>query len=454
MTQFVFANNVSTQLAAAATSTQNTLTLASAVNLPTLSAGQIMPLTLNDAATGLIFETVYVTAISGATLTVSRAQEGTSAYAWNIGDYAECGPTAGTMGAMLQTSGGNMTGAINEALAPAVASAASPDIWSGAGNSLHITGSTAITGFAAAPQAGARRTLVFDGIVTLTNGANLILPGGANLTTAAGDSCVVLAETTTRFRIVSYTRADGTPLVSMAGTPPAFTASVASSTLTGALGAGQYYFRNASLGAGGSVAASAPASLSLTIPSGATLGAVSGQQSTFVWAILYNGGSPVLAVANLSGGLDMSETGLISTTAISASSTSASVWYSSAAVANSPYRIIGVTQQTEVTAGTYATAPSLVQPVFGAAFSSLAVASETYHPFSMVAGTTYYNTTGKEIKLVINLTNGGSWNAANIGGFPLGPLGTSNVPISYPIPAGASFNFSFTTTTQACYLVY
>lgn len=110
---------------------------------------------------------------------------------------------------LLPLSGGNMSGTINEVLAPAVASAASPDIWSGAGNALHITGTTSVTGFAAAPQPGARRTLVFDGGLTLTNGSNLILPTGANITTRAGDSCVVLAETTTKFRIVSYLRADG-----------------------------------------------------------------------------------------------------------------------------------------------------------------------------------------------------------------------------------------------------
>ena len=97
MTQFVIANNVNTQLAASAASGAPTLTLASSANLPTLSAGQVMPLTLNDAATGQNYEIVYVTAISGVTLTVTRAQEGTGALNWSIGDYAYCAPTAGTV---------------------------------------------------------------------------------------------------------------------------------------------------------------------------------------------------------------------------------------------------------------------------------------------------------------------------------------------------------------------
>lgn len=103
MAQFVIANNVNTQLAAALPSSgagSNTVVLASSANLPTLNTatGQMMPLTLNDAATGAIYETVYVTAISGATLTVLRAQEGTSPLNWSVGDLAFCGPTAGTVG--------------------------------------------------------------------------------------------------------------------------------------------------------------------------------------------------------------------------------------------------------------------------------------------------------------------------------------------------------------------
>ena len=101
ITQYVVADNVSTTLATAASSTATTFTLASAANLPTLSAGQAMPLTMNDAATGLIYEVVYVTAISGVTLTVVRAQEGTGAQNWNIGDYAFCAPTSGTVATSL-----------------------------------------------------------------------------------------------------------------------------------------------------------------------------------------------------------------------------------------------------------------------------------------------------------------------------------------------------------------
>lgn len=93
----VLTNFQNTTLAAASASGSTSFTLSSSANLPTLTAGQIMPLVLNDAATGAIFEVVYVTAISGAVLTVTRAQEGTTAQNWNIGDFAYCSPTAETL---------------------------------------------------------------------------------------------------------------------------------------------------------------------------------------------------------------------------------------------------------------------------------------------------------------------------------------------------------------------
>ena len=103
MTAFVFANYVDTTLAAAASSTATSLSLSSSANLPVLGPGEVMPLTLNDAATGLVYEIVYVTAISGTTLTVERAQEGTTAQNWSSGDYAFVSPTADTVAPVAGT---------------------------------------------------------------------------------------------------------------------------------------------------------------------------------------------------------------------------------------------------------------------------------------------------------------------------------------------------------------
>lgn len=96
MTTFIFVNNVNTTLAGAVSTSATTITLASTANLPTsIPSGSSLAITLNDAATRGNYEIVYATAITGSTLTVVRAQEGTSALAWLVGDYAFSGPTEG-----------------------------------------------------------------------------------------------------------------------------------------------------------------------------------------------------------------------------------------------------------------------------------------------------------------------------------------------------------------------
>jgi len=102
----------------------------------------------------------------------------------------------------------------SEAKGANVASATTTEIWVTDGNFIHITGTTTITSFGTAGQAGDERTIVFDGILTLThNATSLILPGATNITTAAGDRAIVRAETTTNARVIVYTKADGTAVV-------------------------------------------------------------------------------------------------------------------------------------------------------------------------------------------------------------------------------------------------
>ena len=91
-----------------------------------------------------------------------------------------------------------------EAEGAAVASAGTTNIWAGDGNTLHITGTTTITSFGTAPQAGAWKKIIFDGALTLTHAANLSLPGSANITTAADDMAFVYADTTTQFDVIYF----------------------------------------------------------------------------------------------------------------------------------------------------------------------------------------------------------------------------------------------------------
>ena len=97
MPQFIFANFVQTTLSATASATDTSLSVTSAANIPALASGQKFPLTLINAATQSVYEIVYVTAVSGTTLTVLRGQEGTIAQSWSIGDLVKGSPTAGTV---------------------------------------------------------------------------------------------------------------------------------------------------------------------------------------------------------------------------------------------------------------------------------------------------------------------------------------------------------------------
>lgn len=93
---FTFANNINTTLASPVSTSSTSITLASTANLPaSIPAGEVLVVTLNDAATRQNFEIVYATARTGATLTVERAHEGTASLAWLTGDYAYSPPTAG-----------------------------------------------------------------------------------------------------------------------------------------------------------------------------------------------------------------------------------------------------------------------------------------------------------------------------------------------------------------------
>lgn len=96
-----------------------------------------------------------------------------------------------------------------EAEGAAIASAATTDIWTTDGNTAHITGTVTITSLGTAPQAGAWKKVIFDGVLLLTHGTNLNLQGSANITTAANDFAFVYADTTTSLRVV-YNKADGT----------------------------------------------------------------------------------------------------------------------------------------------------------------------------------------------------------------------------------------------------
>lgn len=106
MPNFIFTDDVDTELASPFSSTATQFTLASAINVPSsIPAGSYWVISLKDAATEQNTEIIYVGSISGATCSnLLRGQEGTVALSWNTGDYAFNGPTAGQMKNFVQGS--------------------------------------------------------------------------------------------------------------------------------------------------------------------------------------------------------------------------------------------------------------------------------------------------------------------------------------------------------------
>ena len=219
-------------------------------------------------------------------------------------------------------------------------------------------------------------------------------------------------------------------------------ASVNSNALTLSINPTYVDFRNATLTSGTVNKRKISAQISVVVPSGATLGTASARQARLYLLAIDNAGTVELAVINSAGGNSLDETGLISTTAISAAATAANVAYSTTARTNVPYRVVGFVDSTQATAGTWATAPSLVQGFggqAGAAMSSLGY-GQTWQNVtgSRTSGTTYYNTTGKPITASIVPFTGGSNSTFTINGAQI--LAAPVNHFSFVIPPGASYS--------------
>lgn len=220
------------------------LVFATSPTLVTPVLGVATATSINKVAITAPATSATLTIADGKTLTASNTLTfaGTDGSTLNIGAGGTLGTAAtkntGTSGNTVPLLDGNNThsgditmsaASIIETEGAAVASAATTDIWATDGNTKHITGTTTITSLGTAPQAGAWMKVIFDGALTLTHGADLNLPGGANITTAAGDFAFVYADTTTQFDVL-YFRADGTAVV--ATSSAVFTSAFESAEIT------------------------------------------------------------------------------------------------------------------------------------------------------------------------------------------------------------------------------
>lgn len=93
-----------------------------------------------------------------------------------------------------------------------IASATTTNIGAATGEFVDVTGTTTITGLGTI-AAGIERTVRFTGALTLThNGTSLILPGGANITTAANDTAIFRSLGSGNWLCIEYKRQSGLPI--------------------------------------------------------------------------------------------------------------------------------------------------------------------------------------------------------------------------------------------------
>ena len=233
------------------------------------------------------------------------------------------------------------------------------------------------------------------------------------------------------------------------------TATVAANALTVGISVGALAFRSVTLTSGTVVTLNATA-VSLTVPSTATLGTVNAVQSRLVILALNNAGVVEPAVANLAGGLQLDETNLISTTALSASATSASVIYSTTARTNVAYRVVGFIDITEATAGTWATAASEIQGIGGQALTAMSSLGygQTWQDLtaSRAFATTYTNTTGKPILICITISQTAS-NNITTATISVNSLLIITVQVQGAATGGENFQLTTLVPSGATYIV-
>lgn len=206
-------------------------------------------------------------------------------------------------------------------------------------------------------------------------------------------------------------------------------------------------FRSTTLTTGVPNTRTIAAALSLVIPSGATLGAVTTVAARLILVAIDNAGTVELAVVNIAGGNDLSETGIINTTAISAAATAATVFYSTTARTGVAYRVVGSVDAVN-TAGAWGN-PTLVQGYGGQALAAMNSFGygQTWQNLtaSRALSTTYYNTSGKPIEVIVGIsTVSAVFFTATLSGitFNIGrvEVGGGGGVGSFIVPPGASYS--------------
>ena len=112
---------------------------------------------------------------------------------------------------------GTFDRAVNMAKGTDIASATTTDIGAATGNYVQITGTTTITGLGTAAAGVWRNVTFTGILTLTHNGTSLILQTGGNITTAAGDTALFVSEGSGNWRCLFYSRASGAALAGGGG---------------------------------------------------------------------------------------------------------------------------------------------------------------------------------------------------------------------------------------------
>lgn len=344
--------------------------------------------------------------------------------------------------------------------------------WSGSGPGIYITGlgtgtgdagtyatnqttavtSTAITGYAGIIT-NQRFRLKFDD--TGTGTPTLAVSGLTAKNIKQYDDLGVKAAPVIKINMLADVEYDGTdyvilnpltPTISLSKSTPIqpFTATASAGAMTVTLQPTSIDFRATTLSSGVVTTVDIATAITLVVPSGATLGATATYAASLAVVAINNAGTVVLGIVNIGGGVDLSETGVISSTLVGAGSDLSTVIYSASAQTSKAYRVIGYIESTQAVAGTWVT-PSLVQ---GAGGQNLSMGTlgygQTWQAVTRTAPTVYINSTGKPIMLNVIAAIGQAY-VLTIGSFTFPSAGTGPAEVnttSYIIPTGSTYSYT------------
>ena len=92
------------------------------------------------------------------------------------------------------------------------------DIWAGVdGNTIHITGTNAITDFGTPKNAGDHMWLIFDAAASVVDSATITVAGNTNYQAAANDLALVYALTTSTFLFMPFPNSGSSPVAASGG---------------------------------------------------------------------------------------------------------------------------------------------------------------------------------------------------------------------------------------------